>query len=174
VVAAAVVFQPGAMIPGVDDSKKLTEEKREQLFTEISEKALAVGVGIVDHETIDRINILQASFLAMRQAIEALPRLPDVVLVDGRGFQYEFLVCENIIDGDAKVFSIASASIMAKVTRDRLMVQYDERFPKYGFAKHKGYATREHLEAIRSNGISPIHRRSFRLHDEWVGERQPT
>ncbi|HWP81888.1 MAG TPA: ribonuclease HII [Bacteroidota bacterium] len=171
VVAAAVVFHPETSIPGVDDSKKLTEEKREALFTEISQKALAVGVGIVDHETIDRINILQASFLAMRKAIDSLPRPPEVILADGRGFQYEFLVCENIIDGDAKVFSIAAASIIAKVTRDRLMVQYDEQFPQYGFAKHKGYATKEHLEAIRSRGICPIHRRSFRLHDGWPGEK---
>lgn len=170
VVAAAVVFPPGVSIDGVDDSKKLTKEKREELLSPIMNKAISVGVGVVDHETIDRINILRASQLAMQRAIENLTVKPEIVLADGRGFSYDLLRCENIIDGDAKVFSIAAASIVAKVHRDRMMKDLDVRYPQYGFAKHKGYATKEHLEAIRAHGLCDIHRKSFRIPHAAEGE----
>jgi ribonuclease HII len=162
VVAAAVVFPMDQWIEDVDDSKKLTEGKREELFDEIYSKALGVAVSVVDHRTIDRINILQASVLAMQQAVETVSVKPDIVLADGVSFRHGSLRYENIIDGDAKCFSIAAASIVAKVTRDRLMMKYDEEFPMYGFARHKGYATKEHLEAIRALGMCEIHRRSFK------------
>ena len=162
VVAAAVVFPVEQWIEDVDDSKKLTEARREELFDEIYGKAIGVAVSVVDHRTIDRINILQASILAMKQAVETISVKPDIVLADGDSFRHESLRFENIIDGDAKCFSIAAASIVAKVTRDRLMVQYDGQYPLYGFAKHKGYATKEHLEAIKTYGMCDIHRRSFK------------
>jgi ribonuclease HII len=162
VVAAAVIFPMGLWIEEVDDSKKLTEAKREELFEEIYGKALGVGVSVVDHKTIDKVNILQASVLAMRQAVESISVKPDIVLADGISFHHESLRFENIIDGDAKCFSIAAASIIAKVTRDRLMMHYDEQYPMYGFAKHKGYATKEHLEALKTHGMCDIHRRSFK------------
>ena len=162
VVAAAVVFPMDQWIEDVDDSKKLTEGKREELFDEIYRKALGVAVSVVDHRTIDRINILQASVLAMQQAVETVSVKPDIVLADGVSFRHGSLRFENIIDGDAKCFSIAAASIVAKVTRDRLMMKYDEEFPMYGFARHKGYATKEHLEAIKALGMCEIHRRSFK------------
>lgn len=162
VVAAAVIFPKDLWIEEVDDSKKLTETKREELFDEIYNKAIAVGVSIVDHKTIDKINILQASVLAMRRAVESIAVKPDIVLADGISFNHESIRFENIIDGDAKCFAIASASIIAKVTRDRLMMQLDEQFPLYGFAKHKGYATKEHMDALRAHGMCDIHRRSFK------------
>ena len=162
VVAAAVVFPVEEWIEGVDDSKKLTEAMREELFEEIYAKALGVGVSIIDHKTIDRINILQASILAMQQAVESVSVKPDIVLADGISFKHETMQFENIIDGDAKCFSIAAASIVAKVTRDRLMMKYDEEYPVYGFARHKGYATKEHLDALKTYGMCDIHRRSFK------------
>ena len=119
-------------------------------------------MGIVDHRVIDEINILQASILAMQKAIDHLSVQPEMVLADGNSFRHETLRYENIIDGDALCLSIAAASIIAKVTRDRLMMQLDEQYPLYGFARHKGYATREHLEAIRNFGMCDIHRRSFK------------
>lgn len=162
VVAAAVIFPVEQWIEEVDDSKKLTEAKREELFEVVYAKALGVGVSIVDHKTIDRINILQASVLAMQQAVESVSVRPDIVLADGISFKHDSLRFENIIDGDAKCFAIAAASIVAKVTRDRLMTKYDEEYPEYGFAKHKGYATKEHLEALKTHGMCDIHRRSFK------------
>lgn len=162
VVAAAVVFSVGDWIEDVDDSKKLSETKRENLFDEIQKKALAFGISTVDPATIDRINILQASVLAMKQAVEAMAVKPDIVLADGNSFRHDSLRFENIIDGDAKSFSIAAASIVAKVTRDRIMLRLDEQYPIYGFARHKGYATKEHLEAIKTHGMCEIHRRSFK------------
>ncbi len=164
VVAAAVVFSPDIAIEGIDDSKKLTEEKREELFSPIMSKAISVGLGVVDHAMIDKINILRAAQLAMKRAIDNLNVKPEIVLADGRGFSYDLLRCENIIGGDAKVFSIAAASIIAKVHRDRMMKDLDAQYPQYGFAKHKGYATKEHLEAIRAHGLCSIHRKSFRIH----------
>jgi ribonuclease HII len=163
VVASAVIFAPDMLIDGVNDSNKLTEKKRETLFHMIHEKALAVGIGIVDHEVIDRINILQASFLAMNKALELLSIKPQQLLVDGNFFRHEKYPVENIIKGDSLSHSIAAASIIAKVTRDSLMMELHEQYPHYGFAKHKGYGTKAHIDAIRLHGYCPIHRRSFHV-----------
>ncbi|OGU18818.1 MAG: ribonuclease HII [Ignavibacteria bacterium GWA2_55_25] len=163
VVAAAVVFPKEVYLEGVDDSKKLSPHRREQLFPLIHERALGVGIGVVSHEEIDRINIYQASILAMKKALDQLSMVPSLVLADGNSFRHETLRFENIIKGDARSFTIATASIIAKVTRDGLMREYDRLFPGYGFAKHKGYGTREHVEAIRRNGLCEIHRRSFKV-----------
>jgi ribonuclease HII len=161
VVAAAVIFPKEFIMDGVDDSKKLPARKREELFIMISQQAMSVGVGIIDHKVIDRINILQATHLAMRRALENLAIKPDYVLVDGNSFKHDTLRFQNIIGGDAKSFTIAAASIIAKVTRDRLMCELDACFPQYGFARHKGYGTPQHIEAIRTYGICEIHRKSF-------------
>ena len=163
VVAAAVVFEREFILPDVNDSKVLPEAMRETLFAQIMDRALAVGVGVVDHTTIDEINILNATFRAMHMAIDRLAVTPDHVLIDGNRFDGGAIPYTTIIDGDAQSFCIAAASIIAKVTRDRLMNAYDVQFPGYGFARHKGYATREHCEAIRRLGYSAIHRRSFAL-----------
>ena len=163
VVAAAGGFPKEVYLEGVDDSKKLSPHRREQLFPLIHERALGVGIGVVSHEEIDRINIYQASILAMKKALDQLSMVPSLVLADGNSFRHETLRFENIIKGDARSFTIAAASIIAKVTRDGLMREYDRLFPGYGFAKHKGYGTREHVEAIRRNGLCEIHRRSFKV-----------
>jgi len=161
VVAAAVLFPKNMIIDGVDDSKKCTAKQRELLFTTIMEQALSVGVGIVDHDVIDRINILQATIVAMRKSIENLNIQPEYSIIDGNSFTHETLKFQNIIRGDEKSFTIAAASIVAKVTRDRMMRDIDIRFPQYGFAQHKGYGTRRHIDAIRTYGLCEIHRRSF-------------
>ncbi|HHY47533.1 MAG TPA: ribonuclease HII [Firmicutes bacterium] len=161
VVAAAVVMPPGITIPGVDDSKKLSSLARERAYELILQSAKAVGIGIVSHILIDRMNILRASYLAMRKAVEKLGIPVDYVMVDGYpipGLKYPQ---QGVIHGDATCFCIACASIIAKVTRDRIMVKADRIFPGYGFAAHKGYPTPQHLEAIARLGPSPIHRRSF-------------
>jgi ribonuclease HII len=163
VVAAAVVFPHGLYVDGVNDSKKLSEKRREALYHTIYEKALSVGVGIVSHEVIDRINIFQASILAMRKAVERLTVEPQIVLADGNCFTHESIRFQNIVHGDGLSFTIAAASIIAKVTRDNLMREYHEEFPLYGFDRHKGYGTKRHLEAIRLHGPCQIHRRSFRM-----------
>ncbi len=169
VVAAAVVFPRDVTIPGVNDSKKLRERDREELFDAIRAAASCVGVGIVDHETIDRVNILQATVRAMHQAIDALTVPPAFLLVDGNYFRHERLKFRTVVDGDALSFTIAAASVIAKVTRDRLMREYDREFPEYGFIRHKGYGTPEHLAAIRRYGLCTIHRRSFRMPCEAEG-----
>jgi ribonuclease HII len=161
VVAAAVIFPKEFIVDSVDDSKKCTAKQREELFKLIMEQAISVGVGIVDHEVIDRINILQATILAMWKSIENMNIQPEYTLIDGNSFKHETLRFQNIIGGDAKSFTIAAASIVAKVTRDRLMRELDIRFPQYGFARHKGYGTNQHIEAIRAYGLCEIHRRSF-------------
>jgi len=163
VVAAAVVFPRGLSIDGVNDSKKLSASRREILFHTIYEKALSVGVGIVSHEVIDQINIFQASALAMRKAVERLSLEAQIVLADGNCFTHESIRFRNIVHGDALSFTIAAASIIAKVSRDNLMREYHEEFPLYGFDRHKGYGTKQHLEAIRRHGPCEIHRRSFRM-----------
>ncbi len=163
VVAAAVIFPKDVLIDGVNDSKKLTEKKREALYHCIFEQALGIGVGIVNHEIIDRINILQASFLAMNKAIEKLKMKPHQLLVDGNFFTHESFPVENIIKGDGLSHSIAAASIVAKVTRDAMMREYDLEFPQYGFAKHKGYGTKQHIDAIQQHGYTTIHRKSFHV-----------
>ncbi len=162
VLAAAVIFPKTCDHPGARDSKQLTPERREELFGEIQRRALAVGVGRAEHDEIDRVNIYQASLAAMYRAVEALPVAPQAVLVDGPMVLRLAVPQEAVIGGDSRCLSIAAASIIAKVTRDRLMVDYDRRYPGYGFARHKGYPTTEHLQALRLLGPCPIHRRSFR------------
>ncbi|MBN1560715.1 ribonuclease HII [candidate division KSB1 bacterium] len=163
VVAAAVIFPPGQSETfGIYDSKMVSEKKRDELFELIQHAALAFGVGVVDHSDIDRLNILQATYKAMIDAIEKCRQMPDFVLVDGRGVPHLLVPAQSIVKGDRKSVSIAAASILAKVTRDRLMIEMHDRYPEYDFARHKGYATPGHLQAIRRYGLSPIHRRSFR------------
>ena len=161
VCAAAVILPGGIQIEGLNDSKKLSEKKREALFEVITEKALAWSVSLVDEKTIDEINILQATYRAMRQAVEGLTSPADFVYVDGNRSEGLSLPHECVVSGDAKVPSVAAASILAKVTRDRLMRQFAEQYPAYGFEKHKGYGTAAHMEAIRQLGPCPIHRRTF-------------
>ncbi len=145
----------------INDSKKLSEKKREGLYDIIMEQAVAVGIGIVEPKRIDEINILQADYEAMRQAIQNLGVVPDILLNDAVRIPQVDIPQVPIVHGDAKSISIGAASIIAKVARDRIMVQYDKEMPEYGFAQHKGYGTKEHMEAIEKHGISPIHRRSF-------------
>ena len=163
VVAAAVILAPGLRIPCVKDSKQLSERKREEVYRSIIEQAVAVGVGIVAHDVIDRINILQASMLAMNKAIDLLTIEPQQLLVDGNFFRHPRFPVENIVHGDALSHSIAAASIVAKVTRDDIMRRLDSSYPQYGFARHKGYGTPEHVAAIHRYGLSDVHRRSFRV-----------
>jgi ribonuclease HII len=163
VVAAAVIFAPGAGLRGVDDSKKLTVKRRESLADEIRLTALAHSVVEVEIDEIDRINIYQAGLMAMQRAIAGLSAPPDFVLLDGRAVPNLELPYEAIVKGDSKCHVIAAASILAKTARDSRMRGYDEQYPGYGFAAHKGYATLEHRDAIRRLGPSPIHRRSFTL-----------
>jgi len=166
VVAAAVIFPDDVYIEGVDDSKRLSALRREQLYSVIIKRALSVATGIVDEREIDRINILQASLKAMRMAVGRLSVRPDHLLIDGICLPEKFYPQTPIKGGDTKCFSIAAASIVAKVTRDRIMIEYDRVFPQYGFARHKGYGTRAHVEAIRRHGPCRIHRRSFKM-DGW-------
>lgn len=193
VVAAAVILPEDFDVPGIDDSKKLSEKKREELFALIKEQAVAYGIGMADEKTIDEINILQATKLAMRQAIEEAGQrlkefvqagLPDAqgtgqteqeffentsgdspqidyILFDAMKMEELDIPQESIIKGDSKVLAIAAASIIAKVTRDRLMVEYAKQYPGYSFEKNKGYGTREHYEGLAANGVCPIHRQSF-------------
>jgi len=165
VVAAAVVFYPDSYIEGVNDSKKLSPKKREALASIISEEAVSVSTGIVNEREIDRINILQATYQAMRQAVAGLSVQPEHILVDGHAIPNMQIRQTAILGGDRQVFSIAAASIIAKVTRDQIMCRYDEKFPEYGFAKHKGYPTRQHVEALSKFGSCPIHRESFKIKD---------
>lgn len=161
VVAAAVMFGSGVRIRGVNDSKKLSREERDRLCPIIRKKALCIGVGVVSHEVIDEINILQATMRAMREAVAALEPAPEHLLVDGHIYRNAGVPFTTIIDGDALSHSIAAASIIAKVTRDELMLAYDADFPGYGFCRHKGYGTPEHLDALRRLGPCAIHRKSF-------------
>lgn len=166
VVAAAVVFPPGSWIDGVNDSKKLSPEQREELYELILQTASGIGIGMVTHDIIDQINILQATHRAMEEAIAKIEPSPQHLLVDGKAQHVFAIPFTAIVDGDERSFSIAAASIVAKVTRDRLMEDFDKQFPGYGFAQHKGYGTRQHYEALRKYGPCDIHRRSFRLFDE--------
>ena len=170
VVSAAVVLPETFCVDDVDDSKKLTPKKRADLFPRIQEAALAVGVGIVEAETIDRINILQAALLSMAKAVENLAIQPDYLLIDG-SFPIPMDLPQNALPkGDSLSISIAAASIIAKVTRDRMMVDFDNTYPEYGFSKHKGYPTKAHREAIRKFGCSPIHRKTFKGVKEYLTE----
>ena len=161
VVAAAVILPKDVDIYYLNDSKQLSEKKRESLYDEIMEKAIAVGIGFADEKCIDEINILQADYVAMRIALSQLSVTPDVLLNDAVIIPEVDIKQEKIIKGDAKSVSIAAASIIAKVTRDRYMVEMDEKYPGYGFAKNKGYGSAAHIEAIKTNGPCEIHRRSF-------------
>lgn len=162
VVAASVVFEAGIVVEGIDDSKKLSPSKRENLYEEILEKARAFGIGVIGVSEIDRINILQASLKAMKIAVEDLGCLPDLVLVDGI-FKVPSCVPQYTVKkGDSLSQSIAAASIVAKVTRDRIMNEYHRRYPQYAFDRHKGYGTAYHIDALRRHGCSPIHRKTFR------------
>jgi ribonuclease HII len=161
VVAAAVVVTPEHRIRGLRDSKLLTPERREELFVVIHERAFAVGVAIVDHATIDRVNILQATRLAMLDALARLPVAPDFVITDFVALPSVLCPQKNLVDGDARCASVAAASIVAKVTRDRIMLALDTQFPEYGFARHKGYGTPDHLAALDRFGPCPVHRRTF-------------
>lgn len=162
VVAAAVILDPNNPIEGLNDSKKLTEKKREKLFVEIQEKALAWSIAEASHAEIDELNILQATFLAMCRAVEGLTTQPVKVIVDGNQIPKGITIpCEAIVGGDASHAEISAASILAKVTRDRQMQELDQQFPDYGFAKHKGYPTKAHFEAIATHGVIDEHRRSY-------------
>lgn len=161
VFAAAVILPKGYVIEGVNDSKKLSEKKREMLFDKIKDEALAYSIASASQEEIDEINILQATFLAMRRAVNGLKIKPDIALIDGNktpGLD----ICEKaVVKGDAKSANIAAASILAKVSRDRYMIEMAKTYPEYQFEKHKGYGTKLHYEMIEKYGISPIHRRTF-------------
>ena len=162
VVAAAVILDPNNPIEGLNDSKKLSEKKREKLFIEIQEKALAWAIAEASAAEIDEHNILQASLLAMRRAVEALSIQPEHVLVDGNKIPHGLAMsCDAVVGGDALHPEISAASILAKVTRDRQMVEMDQKYPQFGFAKHKGYPTKAHFEAIALHGVIDEHRRSF-------------
>jgi ribonuclease HII len=162
VVASAVILPKDCSICGLNDSKKLSCKKRELFFKIIKEKALFYAVSIVNNDTIDRINILQATLLAMKNSILQLPERPDVCLIDGNcKIKNLDIVQKTIIGGDARSAAIAAASILAKVTRDSLMGEYSKKYPLYGFEKHKGYGTKKHIEAINQYGVCPIHRMSF-------------
>ena len=161
VYAAAVILPKYLEIEGLNDSKKLSPKKRETLYGVITEKALAWGVGSADEREIDEINILQATYLAMNRAIEKLEIAPEIALIDGNRSAGITCVNKCVVGGDGRSASIAAASILAKVTRDRLMEEYDALYPQYGFARHKGYGTAEHIRALKEYGPCPIHRKSF-------------
>ena len=161
VCAAAVILPPELVIPGLNDSKKLTDKKRRELYDVITAEAVSYGIAFASEKEIDEINILQATFLAMARAMEKLSPQPELALIDGNRAKDFGLPVRTIVKGDSLSASIAAASILAKVTRDRLMEQYDETYPQYGFAVHKGYGTKRHYEALREFGPSPIHRMTF-------------
>lgn len=162
VVVAAAIMPKDSMIEGVNDSKKVSEKKRELLYEKITEEAIAWGVGIIDQKEIDRINILNATKEGLTEAVKSLNVKPDRIIVDAlNGIDTLGIPYTSIIKGDAKCYSIAAASIIAKVTRDRIMRQWDEIYPQYGFEKHKGYGTKAHIEAIKEYGLCPLHRLSF-------------
>ncbi len=162
VCAAAVILPADVYIEGLNDSKKLSEKKREALYGVITEKAVAYGVAFGTLEEIEEFNILNATFLAMNRAIDELEVKPDYALIDGNRVPAGINIpCETVVKGDFKSASIAAASILAKVTRDRLLLRYDEEYPQYNFKKHKGYGTKEHYEAIKKYGVCEVHRLSF-------------
>lgn len=162
VCAAAVILPYGCEIEGLNDSKKLSEKKRDMLFDIIIEKAISYSICYGTLEEIEKYNILNATFLAMNRSIESLEVKPDYCLIDGNRTPKEIkFPCETVVKGDSKSYSVAAASILAKVSRDRLMLEYDKKYPQYGFKKHKGYGTKEHYEAIKKFGVCDIHRLSF-------------
>lgn len=161
VCAAAVILPPHADIPGLNDSKKLSDKRRRELFPVIKEQAIAYGIGIATHEEIDEINILQATYLAMERAINALSVKPELALIDGNRAKDFGLPVETVIKGDSRSASIAAASILAKVTRDDMMLELANTYPEYQFEIHKGYGTKAHYAALDAHGASPVHRQSF-------------
>jgi len=161
VCAAAVILPKNLEIPGLNDSKKLTEKKRDELYDIIIDKAEAYSIAMASEQEIDEINILQATFLAMRRALDGLAIRPDLALIDGNRETDFGLPVKTVVKGDSLSANIAAASILAKVTRDRLMEEYDKQYPEYGFAVHKGYGTKRHYAALDEHGQSPIHRKSF-------------
>ena len=161
VVAAAVILPPHADIPGLNDSKKLSDKRRRELFPVIQEQAVAFGIGIATHEEIDEINILQATFLAMERALANLSVKPDLALIDGNREKDFGIPVQTVVKGDSRSASIAAASILAKVTRDDMMLEMAEKYPGYGFDIHKGYGTKAHYTALTELGPSPIHRSTF-------------
>lgn len=161
VVAAACILPDGFQIEGLNDSKKLSEKKRDKLFDIIIENALDFSIAMASVEEIEEINILNAAMLAMKRAIDGLEIKPDLALIDGNTSRGFTVPTKTVVGGDAKSPSIAAASILAKVTRDRMCYEFDKEFPEYGFAKHKGYGTKVHIEAIKTYGVTPIHRPSF-------------
>ena len=161
VCAAAVILPKHLRIPGLNDSKKLTDKKRRELFPIIQEQDIAYGIGLASESEIDEINILQATFLAMRRALDQLSVRPEIALIDGNRETDFGLPVKTVVKGDSLSANIAAASILAKVTRDNLMVELAEKYPEYGFEIHKGYGTKAHYEALRTYGPCPIHRRSF-------------
>lgn len=161
VYAAAVILPVGAQIPGLNDSKKLSEKKREELFDIITNTAVSFSIGIADEKEIDEINILNATFLAMKRAINGLEIPADYAIIDGNRAPHSNIAEETVVKGDGKVMSVAAASIIAKVSRDRFMLKMAEQYPEYQFEKHKGYGTKLHYEMIEKYGVSPIHRMSF-------------
>lgn len=161
VCAAAVILPMGLEIPGLTDSKKLTDKKRRELFPIIKEQAIAYGIGLASHEEIDEINILQATYLAMERAMQQLSVKPDIAMIDGNRAKDFGLPVRTVIKGDSLSANIAAASILAKVTRDDLMTELALQYPEYGFDVHKGYGTKAHYEALRNYDASPVHRKSF-------------
>jgi ribonuclease HII len=161
VYAAAVILPPDCVIDGLNDSKKLTEKKREKLFDEIKEKALAYGIASADEKEIDEINILNATFLAMKRAVDSLSVKPDLALIDGNQKPHTGIEEVTVVKGDAKSMSIAAASVLAKVSRDRFMLETAKKYPQYEFERHKGYGTKLHYEKISQYGVCEIHRRTF-------------
>ena len=161
VCAAAVILPPHLEIPGLDDSKKLSDKRRRELFPIIKEQAIAYGIGLASHEEIDEINILQATFLAMRRAIDQLDGKAEFALIDGNRETDFGLPVKTVVKGDSLSANIAAASVLAKVTRDEIMEAMAEEYPQYGFEIHKGYGTKAHYEALRNHGPSPIHRMTF-------------
>lgn len=163
VVAAAVIFSDDVYIEGVYDSKKISAKTRLRLFCEIKEKAVSYAVGIIEHTEIDTINILEATKKAANKALKKIIIVPDIILADGNFYSHERHSVDNIIKGDEKSFTIAAASILAKVTRDKIMSEYEKKFPHYSFSQHKGYGTKNHIQEIIEYGFTEIHRRSFKL-----------
>ena len=161
VCAAAVILPQGLEIPGLTDSKKLSDKKRQELFPVIMEQAIAYGIGFASHEEIDEINILQATFLAMQRAIDQLKVKPDLALIDGNRQKDFGLPVKTVVKGDSLSANIAAASVLAKVTRDNVMEELANKYPEYGFEIHKGYGTKAHYEALRAYGASEVHRMSF-------------
>ncbi len=160
VVAAAVILPPGCKIKGLNDSKKIPKKKHQEIYQAVLDKTLAVGVGLIDNEIIDQVNIYEATKLAMKEALSKLSLKPDYLLIDAMKLDVE-IPQESIIKGDANSLSIAAASIVAKVTRDKLMADYDKEYPGYDFAQNAGYGTKSHLQGLERNGVTPIHRKTF-------------